>query len=170
VVVAGRVKRTRRGYSLFYPTLIGLGLGVIASCARQQPHPPAPPPPPQAAPPRRVARTRPTLLPQEKPLPPAASGETGAPYGLSDLLGLDEPATAQLLGAADKKIERPPAVVWQYEAPDCMLDLYFYLDLKSGRMRTLRYAVEGSESESECLTTILNRNGTTQKDAAPPPS
>jgi hypothetical protein len=112
---------------------------------------------------------RPALLPKKKPPPPVVAAGEGAPYGPHDLLGLDEPAAAQLLGAAGEKMDRAPAVVWRYAAGDCTLDLYFYLDLKSGRMRTLHYTVAGPESEDACLTAILHRNGTTGKNAAPPP-
>ena len=34
-------------------------------------------------------------------------------------------------------------MVWRYKNATCELDLFFYLDLHSNRMRTLHYAVKG---------------------------
>lgn len=114
----------------------------------------------------------PVLRPQKKPVPRSATGVVEAVPHPHDLIGLGEEATAQLLGVADQEIDRPPATVWRYQADGCVLDLYFYLDLKSGRMRTLRYAFKGLDtavgSREACLTTILQRNNPTPADASYP--
>ena len=49
-----------------------------------------------------------------------------------------------MLGATAEQFERPPAMVWRYKNATCELDLFFYLDLRSNRLRTLHYAVKGT--------------------------
>jgi hypothetical protein len=72
------------------------------------------------------------------------------------LIGLDEPAARRLLGAATEESESPPASIWRYRTPTCELDLFFYLDLRSGKMRTLHYAFKGDQGGSEdCLRSVL---------------
>jgi hypothetical protein len=61
----------------------------------------------------------------------------------SELVGLDQPEVTRVLGAAAEQFERPPAMVWRYKNATCELDLFFYLDLRSNRLRTLHYAVKG---------------------------
>ena len=182
---------TDRRHWLMYP-LMGLGVGVFASCAEKAPPPPRqtvelpppPPPPPQPAPKRRVFP-----LPERKPIPPAPdalgtdaadgslamSGPAGpesatrppeavtpAPRA-SKLIGLDQPAATHLFGAATEQSEVPPATVWRYRSASCELDLFFYLDLRSGKMRTLRYAFKGEAVEpaqqQECLRSLVIARG-----------
>jgi hypothetical protein len=164
-------------YRIIYPALLGLGVAALASCAPEkpkspppaaaiQPAPPAPPPPPRWRSPPPVPR------PQEKPAPLSAAGVGEPSLRPRDLIGLGKEAAAQLFGAADRQIDRPPATVWRYRAQGCALDLYFYLDLESGRMRTLRYAFQGLDggvgSREACLTTILQRNNAPTANAAYP--
>jgi hypothetical protein len=61
----------------------------------------------------------------------------------NELVGLDQPEVTRVLGAATEQFEQPPAMVWRYKNVTCELDLYFYLDLHSNRMRTLHYAAKG---------------------------
>jgi hypothetical protein len=76
-----------------------------------------------------------------------------------ELIGLDEPAAAHLLGEAAERIEQPPAKIWRYRSANCELDLYFYLDVRSGRMRTLHYAFKGDASDTgkrqSCLRELV---------------
>lgn len=169
----------RRGWldALLAAALLCLGSGVLASCAREKakalpveaalPPTPLPLPPPK----RPVLPAPPVPLPAEKPTPPPVSAG-GAPYRPRDLLGLDESGAARLLGVAEREIIRPPATVWRYYGGGCSLDLYFYLDLESGRMRALRYAFNGLDgapgSREACLTTLLERNNATAQNAAHP--
>ncbi len=165
------MKKALWRFAVVYPALLSLGVGLIAGCAQEKPPaprpaaalPPLPPPPP-----RRVLSWGPIPLPQKKPSPPSQTAVQAPP---PDLVGLDEQAATRLLGPADQEIERPPAVVWRYKADSCELDLYFYLDVESGRMRTLRYTSKssGPESRGACVTTILQRNSSVVKNAAPPP-
>jgi hypothetical protein len=88
------------------------------------------------------------VLAAPEPQPPALDR--------SHLIGLDEPAARRLLGAATEQSEAPPANIWRYRTPNCELDLFFYLDLRSGKMRTLHYAFKGGQGSGEdCLHSVL---------------
>jgi len=76
---------------------------------------------------------------------------------------MDQPAAARLLGAPAEQTEEPPATVWRYKTATCELDLFFYLDLRSGRMRTLRYAFKDEATDSarhqNCLRELAAARG-----------
>jgi hypothetical protein len=157
-------------YRLLLPALLGLGASALVSCgveqAQQAPQTAAVQPPQSApvTPPRRPAISHPA----RKPTPPAASdvqspeagnqalaavGPTAAgPPAVTvpqapELIGLDETAATRLLGEATERVERSPGMIWRYKTAACELDLYFYLDLRSGRMRTLHYAFKGDAAD-----------------------
>jgi hypothetical protein len=67
--------------------------------------------------------------PQE-PLPGPAATE---------LVGLDQQRASELLGPATTTESRAPATVWHYKSSRCELDLVFYMEMRSGQMRTLHY-------------------------------
>jgi hypothetical protein len=169
------VKRVEQRWSLVYPALISFGIAVCVSCA-EKPLPPAPqtvaieppPPPPPPLPPK----PRVFPLPPRKPSPPPenlantpASGsetvalaapETPSPnLDRSQLVGLDEPAARRLLGAATEQSAAPPANIWRYRTASCELDLFFYLDLSSGKMRTLHYSFKGDQGGEDCLRAVV---------------
>jgi hypothetical protein len=81
----------------------------------------------------------------------------------SQLVGLDEPAAAQLLGAATEQSAQPPATVWRYRNATCELDLFFYLDLRSGKMRALHYKFKGDaanpDGQQDCLRSLVVARG-----------
>ena len=87
------------------------------------------------------------------------SADTSPPLRASELIGLDQQAVAQLFGAATERSEDPPATVWRYKTATCELDLFFYLDLRSGQMRTLHYAFKGDaadiERREDCLRSLV---------------
>ena len=76
----------------------------------------------------------------------------------SELIGLDQPEVTRVLGAAAEQFERPPAMVWRYKNATCELDLFFYLDLRNNRLRTLHYAVKGDSGDParrhDCLESL----------------
>jgi len=76
----------------------------------------------------------------------------------SELIGLDQTEVTRVLGAAAEQFERPPAMVWRYKNATCELDLFFYLDLRSNRLRTLHYAVKGDGGDparrQDCLESL----------------
>ena len=112
-------------------------------------------------------------LPARKPSPPpenlASLPESGAEAALPaapeplppaldrrQLIGLDEAAAQRLLGPATEQSDAPPAAIWRYRTANCELDLFFYLDLRSGKMRTLHYAFKGDQGGGEdCLHSVL---------------
>jgi hypothetical protein len=152
--------------------LMSLGVAIFVSCA-EEPPPPAQPVAMARLPLPAPSRQRAFPLPARKPSPPPenvanlpGSGSEAAvlaapepqPPALdrSHLIGLDEPAARRLLGAATVQSEAPPATIWRYRTPNCELDLFFYLDLRSGKMRTLHYAFKGDQGGSEdCLHSVL---------------
>jgi hypothetical protein len=79
------------------------------------------------------------------------------------LIGLDQPAATRLFGPATERSEEPPATVWRYKTASCELDLFFYLDLRSGQMRTLHYALKGSGADTkrrqDCLQSLVASRG-----------
>jgi hypothetical protein len=108
--------------------------------------------------------------PPHKPTPPiepgkqtltklAAKTPLATPPQAGDLIGLDQKGATRLFGRAAEQIQRPPATVWRYKTPSCALDLFFYLDLRSGHMRTLHYAFKGDvgniEKRQDCLHSIV---------------
>ena len=101
-----------------------------------------------AAPAAAMPTSGPTLA-FTPPASAAASSTTHAPatnspsHQSNGLVGLDQPEVTRVLGAATEQFGQPPAMVWRYKNATCELDLFFYLDLHSNRMRTLHYAVKG---------------------------
>lgn len=82
---------------------------------------------------------------------------------LAELIGLDQIGAMRLFGPATEKSDEPPATVWRYKSGSCELDLFFYLDLRSGSMRTLRYSFKGDGAEvarrQECLRSLIASRG-----------
>jgi len=95
--------------------------------------------------------------PAGPPSPDAQTTHSPLPQP-SELVGLDQPEVTRLLGAAAEQFERPPAMVWRYKNATCELDLFFYLDLHSNRLRTLHYAVKGDGGNparrQDCLESL----------------
>ena len=170
-------------YRLLLSALLGLGASALVSCGVEQAQPATqtaavqlPPQPAPVTPPRRPAVTHPTRKPTP---PPAADGQGSesddqalAPVGpeaagppavtapqAPELIGLDEAAATRLLGEASERAERSPGTIWRYKTAACELDLYFYLDLRSGRMRTLHYAFKGDAADpakrQNCLRDLV---------------
>jgi hypothetical protein len=118
-------------------------------------HKPTPPPDDSAG-----SDTADGSLAMVSPEPPTRpSDPVAVPPQASKLIGLDQPAAAHLFGAAAEKSEVPPATVWRYRTASCELDLFFYLDLRSGKMRTLHYAFKGDAADptqqQECLRSLV---------------
>ena len=91
---------------------------------------------------------------------PGRQGETPSQ---PELIGLDQSGAMRLLGPATEKSDEPPATVWRYKTAVCELDLFFYLDLRSGRMRTLHYSFKGEGAEvarrPECWRSLVASRG-----------
>lgn len=142
----------------------------------------APPPAPTAAVPERLAgivpgrkpapppETAPTLEPETVPILETASlaGDepAAAPPPLpalaidaAELIGLDQPGIESVLGAPSLRQDAAPAKIWWYGAGECMLSVFFYLDLKDQRFRAVSYEFTGedggTDGERRCLGQIL---------------
>jgi hypothetical protein len=168
--------------TLGYAAVVGLGGGLLSACVSTPSHPPpAPPlqalreapqwqPPPWHIIPRPARKPTPPTQPNGQaaakpvaPKPVAAQPLVRKPFATpppsGELIGLDQPKVARLFGHATEKIAQPPATVWRYKTAGCELDLFFYLDLRSGQMRTLHYAFKGDvgnpEKRQDCLRAIV---------------
>jgi hypothetical protein len=95
--------------------------------------------------------------------PSTSPGRQGQVTSQPELIGLDQSGAMRLLGPAMEKSDEPPATVWRYKTASCELDLFFYLDLSSGRMRTLHYSFKGEGAEvarrQECLRSLIASRG-----------
>ena len=92
-----------------------------------------------------------------------SSARQGQIPSQAELIGLDQSGAVRLLGPATEKSDEPPATVWQYKTGNCELDLFFYLDLRSGNMRTLHYTFKGEGAEvarrQECWRSLIAARG-----------
>ena len=99
----------------------------------------------------------PSEAPAEEPAQTALAGPSPA-----ELIGIDELRTTALLGPAAAMEERAPATVWHYKGARCSLDLTFYMEMRSGRMRTLHTEFKGDAATPErrqaCLKAIVEEN------------
>ena len=140
--------------------------------SRVAPRPVRKPSPPQAteSPSPKADDEALAMIPSEPARPGPASGVASPPHAavappplVKELIGLDQPAATQLLGAAVERTEQPPATVWRYKTATCELDLFFYLDLRTGRMRTLHYTFKGdavdSAARQNCLRDLVAARG-----------
>jgi hypothetical protein len=93
----------------------------------------------------------------------ASANPAGALPSHVELIGLDQPAATRLFGPAAERSEEPPATVWRYKSGICELDLFFYLDLRSGRLRTLHYALKDGSNDAaqrqNCLRSLIASRG-----------
>ena len=150
-----------------FPSQENSGLAPIPRPARK----PAPPPSVEPTPSNEgeataMASPNPSLVapPSSKPSGseaiPTSLGPAGSPpLQASELIGLDQSAATRLFGPATERSERPPATVWRYKNASCELDLFFYLDLRSGRMRMLHYSVSGDGGDTtarqDCVKSLF---------------
>jgi hypothetical protein len=138
-----------------------------------------PTPPPTAGNPGPASGEEAFAMTGTKATESAAGSETPSPSDLAatstspvppsqiplqpELIGLDQPAATRLLGPATEKSDEPPATVWRYKTATCELDLFFYLDLRSGRMRTLHYTLKDKGSDTtrrqDCLRSLIASRG-----------
>ena len=166
--------------------MVAFGLAMtLAACAAEKPYVPGPfaqdvrSVPRKVAPrhPRSVAHpTQPATTPGVEEAVPAASqpepeaveaqpAESQTAYAVpssADLVGLDQQRAVALLGPATETDARSPATVWHYKSGRCELDLAFYMEMRSGRMRSLHYDFKGEAANPEqrraCLKSIIEEN------------
>ncbi len=154
------------------------GLLLLAGCAAEPPPPPAPlqqpppsPPPQAAAAPAALApASRP---PSREPSPPLvkpspsptetmhspgpgnpAPGDVAAVRATS-LVGLSMAELEQRLGKPAAAFDRAPAKVWQYRTGECVLDVYFYLDVARNAFHSLHHDAKRDGVQDEgCIRRI----------------
>jgi hypothetical protein len=175
------VMRAEWRHRLLPAALLSLAANALVSCGAVLFQPPqtaavqpSPQPAPLTLPPRAVPH------PTRKPTPPPAAESQDSESGnqalaavgpdapgatavtapqANELIGLDEGAATRLLGQATERTEKAPATIWRYKTAACELDLYFYLDLRSGRMRTLHYDFKGDAADpaksQNCLRDLV---------------
>jgi hypothetical protein len=117
------------------------GLAPAAPAAVPPPAPPAAAQPPRPTPkPVELARTTPSAK-------------------LERVFGLSLGETRALLGTPYLQREAPPAKVLAYDGKICTLNVFFYLDLDSGRYRALSYEIKGGDgsepAKQRCLSEIF---------------
>ena len=171
-----KLMRIGRRDLLTYLALISLGASLLAACTGQWPYSPwqfsAPQSQASVSPPpsRPIHKHKPTpttdtptpdasgeVLARSESAPAVPAPDSPLPQA-SELVGLDRPEVTRVLGAAAEQFEQPPAMVWRYKNATCELDLFFYLDLRSNRLRTLHYAVKGDGGDParrhDCLESL----------------
>jgi|GEM_PF-1816860 len=79
---------------------------------------------------------------------------------LDTIVGYDETTVAELLGAPDSSEDDPPARVWQYASENCVLDVYFYMELSTRNYRVLSYELDSAHDapdvEQQCITELVD--------------
>jgi hypothetical protein len=95
------------------------------------------------------------------PLPrPAVRTPPAEPVDPKQLDGLAADEVHSLLGAPDRVREAPPATVWTYASTACLLEVYFYMDLGSQKLRVLAHDISAvgrtnaQRAISSCATQI----------------
>src|SRR5258707_6897175 len=154
-------------------------VALLVACAQQSEPAPAPtvaavqpaprpvivhrrPPPPTKRKPEQASREEAAPSTEPQPEGPATAEPVAVVPSPTELVGLDERHAAQLLGPAAATDARSPATVWHYRSSRCELDLAFYMEMRSGRMRTLHYDFKGGANNAEqrraCLKAIIEEN------------
>ena len=133
--------------------------------ARKPSPPPAgiPAPAPGGEPPEGAAGPESSSPSSDLAALSTSPGRQGPIPSQAELIGLDQSGAMRLLGPATEKSDEPPATVWRYKTASCELDLFFYLDLRSGSMRTLHYSFKGAGAEmarrQECWRSLVASRG-----------
>ena len=111
---------------------------------------------------------RPPVRPANVPPLPAPPQEEAAepeegPFDFVGLVGSDEPAVAEVLGEPNWFEDIPPARMWQYASANCVLQLYFFMELSTRNFRVLSYELEsgydGDNAEQQCFSELVSRAG-----------
>ena len=129
---------------------------LLASCSWVEntfgPAPEKAPPPRVAAPARVETKAIPIVQPppqledeaekQTAALPQARPAPKPNILDPKILVGLDQVAVEELFGKPLGIHDEPPATVWSYKNEDCTLDVFFYLDIGTHKLRALSYDIK----------------------------
>lgn len=109
-----------------------------------------PPPAPQAAPSQPAAATeQPDVAyapPARAPAKPPAVVKNLEPAKLMGMTYNDAEAAA---GKPAEMRDEPPATVWRYRTEDCLVDVFFYMDLATKQFRAVTYNVTPAKKTAE---------------------
>jgi len=96
------------------------------------------------------------MLSQGPPAPPGGATALSIPPAAS-LIGLSMADLEALMGRPTAEFARAPAKVWQYRVDECVLDVYFYLDMARNAFHSLHHDAkrDGVQDES-CVRRIQN--------------
>jgi hypothetical protein len=119
-----------------------LGDRMTATKARTAPPPaPRPEPAPPANDPPAVAYVPPARAPAK---PPIAKNLEPA-----KLMGLTYEDTEAAAGKPADTRDEPPATVWRYQTEDCVIDVFFYMDLATKQFRAVAYDVKPAKKTAD---------------------
>ena len=109
-------------------------------------------------------QVRPANVPPLPALPEEDATETEqGPFGFVGLVGSDEPEVAAVLGEPNWFEDIPPARMWQYASANCVLQLYFFMELSTRDFRVLSYELEsgydGDDAEQQCFSELVSDAG-----------
>lgn len=108
--------------------------------------------------PKQSAKTAapPTAIPPRRPGPESKA-----------LVGKTEKELKELLGMPSEVRNEPPALVWNYRAKQCSLDVFMYFDVGQEGFRSLAYRfypeTRVAWAERKCLAGIRNARSKTGK-------
>ena len=108
-------------------------------------------------------------LPPRRPDPPsglALAPPMATPFGavetvteVDTLVGLGFDQMEDLLGSPTLQEVQPPAQIWSYNGPDCVLSIFFYPQVGGEQYRALAYEVvepaPSDQSAQRCFTALL---------------
>jgi len=117
-----------------------------------------------AVPPAPKAKPKRVIPPPPRPKPklvlgagPEALSAAAREFDPETLIGLMPAQALAALGHPAKVQERSPSMVWRYNAQDCALDLYFYMDLGANAFRVLGYEMKAGSSSDSAARACLGR-------------
>lgn len=158
----GRAFRNRFTGLLLLPMI-----AVAASCATQAPED-------LTASTSKSAAIGNPPAPGHKPAPPPGPLTADAAHALNELeikperepetiIGLDEASLRARLGEPHLIEEQPPGIRWQYGATDCTVQVFFFMEVETQKLRVLSYDVTGTgdvaQSEQQCLAALSSQAG-----------
>lgn len=109
----------------------------------------APAPRPAPAPPVSDSPAVASVPPARPPVkPPAAKSVEPA-----KLMGLTYEDAEAAAGKPTLTREEPPATVWRYQTDDCVIDVFFYMDMATKQFRAVAYDVKPAKKTAEAQRT-----------------
>lgn len=90
--------------------------------------------------------------PRFKPLPPPTPN-----FEPSGLVGLDEAQVLAQVGEPNSREEQIPARIWRYAANECIVSLYFYLDLGDEKFHLLSHETNQRNGDADAAQRCYNQ-------------